>query len=168
MEGMNVRQDEPKCAFTGHRVQKLGLNRENGGNLLRQKLRDAVLAVYESGIRHFICGMAQGCDMYFAETVLALKAVHPDIVLEAAVPFPGQADRWSEPLRRHYEYLLSRCDLRTVLQREFTPSCMMRRNRYMVDRADVLIAVYNGSPGGTRNTLLYAMRRGVRIVEITL
>ena len=43
---------------------------------------------------------------------------------------------------------------------------MMRRNRYMVDNAAVLIAVYNGSPGGTRNTMLYAMRQGLEIIEI--
>ena len=39
---------------------------------------------------------------------------------------------------------------------------MMRRNRYMVDRSGRLIAVYNGVPkGGTYQTLLYAMKKGL-------
>ena len=38
----------------------------------------------------------------------------------------------------------------------------MRRNRYMVDHSARIIAVYNGVPrGGTDQTLLYAMRRGL-------
>ena len=45
---------------------------------------------------------------------------------------------------------------------------MQRRNEYMVDCAGVLIAAYNGSSGGTRNTLLYAMRRDIQIIEIAL
>ena len=42
---------------------------------------------------------------------------------------------------------------------------MARRNRYMVDRSSLLIAVYDGQPhGGTLNTLTYAMGHGVETV----
>ena len=34
---------------------------------------DAVELAYEQGYRHFLCGMAQGCDLYFCETVLRLR-----------------------------------------------------------------------------------------------
>ncbi|MGE4354543.1 MAG: SLOG family protein [Oscillospiraceae bacterium] len=162
---------ELKCAFTGHRENKLGLNwHENSPEyeLLRQQLYDAVQNVYLSGIHHFICGMAHGCDLYFAEAVLSLKSNHPDVVLEAAIPYAGQANGWNTTQRRKYDAVLARCDLRTVLQQTYTRDCMMRRNKYMVDSASVLIAVYNGSPGGTRNTLLYAMRQGLEIIEIEI
>ena len=43
---------------------------------------------------------------------------------------------------------------------------MSRRNRYMVDASSVLIAAYDGKPGGTMSTLLYAIRRGIEIIEI--
>jgi hypothetical protein len=39
--------------------------------------------------------MAQGSDLYFCEAVLALRRVHPDVVLEAAIPCPEQADGWA-------------------------------------------------------------------------
>lgn len=157
------------CCFTGHRIAKLPWgNDENDPRclLLKEKLAAVTEAVYESGVRHFICGMANGCDMYFAEAVLKLRSARPEITLEAAVPFEGQSDRWDAALRARYNVLLSLCDRHSVLQREHTPDCMMRRNRYMVDASSVLIACYDGRPGGTMNTLLYAMRQKVEVIEI--
>lgn len=34
----------------------------------------------------------------------------------------------------------------------------------MVDRASKVIAVYNGEPGGTRNTIRYAEKKAVPVV----
>lgn len=157
------------CCFSGHRPSKLPW----GGNendprciALKARLYDAVLAAYDEGYRHFICGMAQGCDMYFCETVLRLRQAHPEVSLEAAIPCPSQADSWSEVQRQRYQTLLSHCDFETMVQAEYTPDCMQRRNRYMVDHAALLIAVHDGLPGGTRRTIEYAMRRGLDIVDI--
>ena len=160
-----------KCAFTGHRENKLAPDWSEDSNScreLKQLIFDAVENVYQSGVYYFICGMAQGCDLYFAEAVLKLAKEHPDIVLEAAIPYAGQADHWHFDVRRRYEDILSHCHKRTVLQQHYSRDCMMRRNRYMVDSSSVLIAVYNGSPGGTRNTMLYAMRQGLEIIEIEI
>jgi len=157
------------CCFTGHRIAKLPWrSNENDPRCaaLKERLAAVTEAVYQSGVRHFICGMANGCDLYFAETVLALRAVHPDVTLEAAIPFEGQADRWDAYQRARYNVLLSRCDRHTLLQKEHTPECMMRRNRYMVDAASVVIACYDGTPGGTMNTLLYAMRQKKEVIEV--
>ena len=43
---------------------------------------------------------------------------------------------------------------------------MLRRNRYMVDHANRVIAVYNGNPkgSGTLRTLNYALNEGVPVV----
>jgi hypothetical protein len=35
----------------------------------------------------------------------------------------------------------------------------------MVDNSSVLIAAFGGSKGGTMNTMLYAMRQGLEIIE---
>lgn len=158
-----------KCAFTGHRESKLAENWSEYSSeyrALKQYMLNAIENVYQSGIHYFICGMAHGCDLYFAETVLEFKQEHPDVELEAAIPYAGQADRWNEHLRQRYEAVLRACSKCTVIQQAYTRDCMMRRNRYMVDNAAVLIAVYNGTPGGTRNTILYAMRQGLEIIEI--
>ncbi len=157
------------CCFSGHRPGKLPWgNQENDERCLRlkERLYDAVLMAYDEGYRHFICGMAQGCDMYFCEAVLQLREVHAEVSLEAAVPCPTQANGWSREQRERYQRLLAQCDYETVVQQEYTPDCMQRRNRYMVDHASLLIAVHEGLPGGTRRTIEYAMRRGLDIVDI--
>ena len=52
-----------------------------------------------------------------------------------------------------------------MVQHHYTKGCMLRRNRYMVDRSSLLIAVYDGTPkGGTMNTLAYALRQGVETI----
>ena len=99
---------------------------------LKAKLRAAVESAIHEGMEHFICGMAEGCDLYFAETVLALKSTYPHITLEAAIPCPSQADGWGEAQKSRYRDILARCDYETMVQQSYTPGCMQRRNRYMV------------------------------------
>ena len=158
------------CCFTGHRPEKLPWGDDEADprcRALKQKLADAVEAAYEEGIRHFICGMARGCDLYFAEAVLALRARQEDVSLEAAVPCLTQAERWPEEDRLRWSSLLERCDLETLVQERYTRGCMLRRNRYMVDHSALVIAVYDGAGGGTRQTLEYAIRRKVPFVDIS-
>ena len=162
---------EQTCCFTGHREAKLpwgGNENDPRCRRLQQQLCDVVEAVYADGIRHYICGMANGCDLYFLEAVLRLRRTHPDVTVEAAIPYEGQADHWREPLRRRYVQLLGQCDYQTLVQSAYTSGCMMRRNRYMVDHARILIAAYTGAAGGTQRTLLYALRRGLEIIEIPI
>lgn len=162
---------EQTCCFTGHRPNHLpwGAN-ENDPRCLQ--LRDSIAAqlegAYQAGYRHFLCGMALGCDSYFARAVLALRQLHPEVSLEAAVPCGSQPDRWSLAQRQQYNALLDQCDKVTVLQIHYTPDCMMRRNRYMVDHSSLLLACYNGYPGGTQNTILYAQREGIQVIMIDI
>ena len=159
------------CTFTGHRENKLPWrDDETDPRCLRLKrcIYDAVESVYQSGVRHYICGMATGGDLYFGEAVLRLRAEHPEVTLEAAVPCEGQSAGWPAALRRRYDRLAGECDYLTVLQKDYTPDCMLRRNRYMVDASAVLISAYNGAPGGTRSTLLYAMRQGLQIIQLPM
>ena len=110
--------------------------------------------------------MAQGCDFYFAEAVLALRELHPDVTLEAAIPCATQADRWPAVDRERYVELLARCDEQHLIQQAYSPGCMQRRNQYMVDHSALLLAAFAGLPGGTMNTILYAQRSGVETVVI--
>ena len=162
---------EHSCGFTGHRPQKLpwGMNETDTRCLaLKQEIAVRLEAIYALGYRHFLCGMAIGCDMYFAEAVLALREKNGDVTLEAVIPFGDQPGRWSPQLRRRYNELIDRADKVTVLQYGYTPDCMMRRNRYMVDHASLLLACYDGRPGGTMSTILYAERSEVKVIVIEI
>ncbi|MBQ6927678.1 MAG: DUF1273 family protein [Oscillospiraceae bacterium] len=162
---------ERSCCFTGHRPQKLpwGANEADPRcTALKLELEARLAGIYELGYRHFLCGMAIGCDMYFAEAVLKLREEHPDVTLEAAIPCGDQPARWSQGQRRRYNELVDRADKVTVLQIDYSPDCMMRRNRYMVDRSSLLLACCDGRPGGTMNTILYAERNEVKVVIIEI
>ena len=159
------------CCFTGHRPTKLPWGEDERAPrclALKARLAELLEDCYRQGYRHFICGMAQGADMYFGEAVLALREKHPDVTLEAAIPCEEQAARWKERDRNRYFGLVERCDLETMVQHRYTSGCMQRRNRYMVDRSSLVLAVYDGMLGGTMYTLTYAMRQGVRVVTMDL
>lgn len=120
------------CSFTGHRAKKLpwGFD-ENDPNCvaLKSRLQGIIETLCETGVERFLCGMANGCDLYFAEAVLLLQERYPHIVLEAAVPCPSQSSRWSEGEKARYQTILSRCHRVKTISPVYTRSCMMERNR---------------------------------------
>ena len=76
---------------------------------------------------------------------------------------------WPEGERERYRSILERCDYETLVQHHYDRFCMMRRNRYMVDRSARLLAVYDGVPqGGTAQTLAYALRKGLHVTLLEL
>ena len=166
-----MRSRQISCCFTGHRPEKLPWRYNEADprcTSLKRRIADAVEAAYREGYRHFLCGMAQGCDLYFCECVLALRQGYPDVTVEAAIPCPTQADSWPADQRERYRRLVEECDFETLVSASYTSSCMQRRNRYMVDHASLLIAAFDGTAGGTQYTMQYAMSRGVPIVDLPL
>ena len=157
--------------FSGYRPEKLPWGYDECDPRcaqLKQRLRRAVCAACDDGFRHFICGMARGVDTYCAEIVLALRPQYPDLTLEAAIPCPTQADAWPEAERDRYRELVARCDMETMVSDTYSSTCMQRRDRYMVDHAMLLIAAFDGTAGGTRYTVEYALRRGIEIFDVSI
>ena len=157
--------------FSGYRPAKLpwGYDEEDPRcAALKARLLQAAETACREGYRHFICGMARGVDTYCAELVLSLRQKYPDITLEAAIPCPDQPDAWTPAQRERWRDIVERCDYETVVQDHYSAGCMQRRNRYMVDHAARLIAVFDGQEGGTRRTVEYAMRCGLEIVYIDM
>jgi len=170
-KGGDELEREKSCCFSGHRPNKLPWGWDEGDLrcvALKERIWDEVRRAYDDGCRHFICGMAQGSDFYFCEAVLMLRDERPGVTVEAAIPCEEQADRWPQEDRERYERLIGLCDFETMVQRHYDRSCMLRRNRYMVDHAARLIAVYDGSRGGTRYTIRYAQGKGTKVVVLEL
>ena len=162
---------EITCCFTGHRPVKLpwGMNEQDPRCLaLKEQIAATLEGIYESGYRHFICGMAIGCDTYFAKAVLTLRAAHEDVILEAAIPCDNQDGKWNRRQQETYARLLESCDITTYVSHAYTPHCMMRRNEYMIDRSSLLLACFNGRSSGTMSTILYAERSGIRTVILDI
>lgn len=160
------------CCFTGHRPQKLPWGYDESDSRcieLKELIAEQLQLLYDSGVRRFVCGMAAGCDFYFAEEVIRLAREKRDIVLEAAIPFAGQASSLpTDELKERYDNILSHCAVQTVLSSNYHNFCMQLRNRYMVDMSDKLLAVSAGLMGGTNYTIDYARRKGLETVIIKI
>lgn len=158
------------CCFTGHRPQSLPFRSNESDERyidLKHRLKENITKmITENDVTHFISGMAIGVDMYAAEIVLELKETYPHITLEAVIPCENQSEKWNKQLRNRYMVILEKCDVHTVLQKEYTADCMHKRNRYMVDKSAYVIAVWNGKPSGTGKTVKYAEKCECEIIRV--
>lgn len=138
------------CAFTGHRPKKFpwGYNETDTRCVaLKQTLTREIVKLIEAGYTDFLSGMAEGADTWAAMVVLALKKENPALKLHCVLPCEGQADEV------------------VYVSREYSKDCMLKRNRYLVDHAACLLAVYNGEwRGGTTMTVRYARKLGREVI----
>lgn len=161
---------EQCCAFTGHRPKKFPW-RDNEADArcdaLKKALAEQIVGLVDAGYTDFFSGMAEGVDTWAALAVLALKEENPVLKLHCVLPCEGQADRWSSSSRELYFSILEQADSLVYVSREYSKDCMLKRNRYLVDHAACLLAVYNGEwRGGTAMTVRYARKLGREIVVL--
>lgn len=160
------------CCCTGHRQKsfpfRYGIDIQKHSAYLQALLQKIEFAITEYGITHFISGMALGVDLDFAEIVLKLRNKYP-ITLECAIPCPNQTLKWNDTDKLRYESILKRADKISLISERYTPECMLKRNRYMVDKSELVIAVFNGiEQGGTWHTINYARKTDTAIELIDL
>lgn len=158
------------CAFTGHRPRKFpwGYDETDTRCLaLKMKLTEQIAKLVDTGYTDFFSGMAEGTDTWAALTVLGLKKDNPALKLHCALPCAGQANRWSDSARELYYSILEQADDVMYVGQEYSKGCMLKRNRYLVDHAACLLAVYNGEhKGGTAMTVRYAQKKKRKILII--
>lgn len=143
------------CALTGHRVLPQNFN--------VNALYDALEACIRTGCDRFLCGMARGFDLTALKCLADLREKYK-ITLVACIPYRGQARSMHGEDRALYCSLLDVCDEKIVLHEAYMSGCFLERNRYMVDRADVLLAYCTQAEGGTAYTVGYAKKRGVNVI----
>lgn len=142
-----------RVAFTGHRPDKLG-----GYVIPNPTYHKVVTQIHDQLVRlkptQVISGMALGVDQWAAEIALDL-----DIPLLAAIPFKGQEATWPDDSKKKYHALLSKAaKVVAVCEPGYAAWKMFKRNEWMVDNCDLLIAVWDWSPGGTAGCIKYAQK----------
>ncbi len=95
--------------------------------------------------------------------MLALRDEGTAVRLICASPYRGFESRWSREWQGRYRRVVKRADLVRFICPNYSLDCFQRRNEWMVDHSARVIAVYNGQPSGTRNTIEYAKRQGVPV-----
>lgn len=147
------------CALTGHRV----LGKDFPAEGTEKKLR----TLLENGTDTFLCGMALGFDLLCGEMLARLKKEFP-LRLVACVPCADQSGRYPFSEKKRYAALLERCDEQVVLHKRYETGCMFERNRYMVDRCDMVLAYLRGAceKGGTYYTVRYAQKTGKPVLYV--
>ena len=146
-------------ATTGHRPEKLGGHSLSTEDRLRRLAVRELRRLSPDGV---ISGMALGWD-----TAIAQAADELGIRFIAAIPFRGQESVWPAESKKRYQSLLAKAKI--VVEVSAPPYAawkMQRRNVWMVDHCDFLLALWDGSDGGTANCLAYAKarQRGVETV----
>jgi len=158
------------CSFTGHRPQKFPWRYNEGDPAcvaLKETLAEQIAALVEKGYTHFLSGMAEGTDVWAAQSVLTFREKNPALKLHCILPCFNQSEKWSASSQARYRSILEQADSVIFINREDKKDCMLERNRFLVSYAATVLAVYNGERrGGTAATVRYARRLGREVIVI--
>ena len=149
------------CCFTGHRDIPQDQEQE-----IRRRLEGVLRCFIEKGIRYFGSGGARGFDLMAADVVLQLKKEFPHIRLIMVLPCRDQTRGWRGEDIRYYESILAQADKVVYIQEKYSPDCMQKRNRHLVDYSFVCVAYCTRDTGGTANTIRYARQKGLKIIHL--
>ena len=145
------------CALTGHRSLPPDFNANAVYDMLETLIRE--------GYDEFYCGMAEGFDLIALDCLVALKGrYHVRVV--ACIPFEGQEKAFAPMEKKKYRDLLAWCEQKIVLFPSYRNGCYLVRDRYMVDRADALLAYCTREKGGSAYTVKYANEKGIPVYRV--
>lgn len=151
-----------RCCFTGHRPEKLNRPERE----IKLELKKEICRALEDDFTVFISGMARGVDIWAAEEVLQLRKDGILVRLICACPYPGFERNWSNSWQRRYAAILNQADLVCFISPYYSSNCFQVRNEWMVNHSSKVIAVFNGQPSGTKNTIDYAQQQGISVHQI--
>lgn len=126
-----------------------------------------ILSELSSFDKVVVSSLAAGTDQLFADTALCHNA-HLQVIIPSEgyrQTFTGSTDL------EHYDYLLKRAE--SIITLDFAnPSeeAYMCAGRQVVDRCQLLVAVWNGLPavglGGTADVVQYALNQGRHVTHL--
>lgn len=156
-----IRHKSQTACFTGHRrlpAEKI--------DAILSGLNETVESLIAAGVTDFISGGALGFDQIAAALIISKRQMGHNIRLTFALPCADQDKYWSEKARTLYRDLLNEADEVVCLSPAYHASCMKERNRYMIDHCAYCVCALLESSGGTYQTIRYARRNGVTVVNV--
>lgn len=168
---------ELSCCGFGHRILLIDIEKP-----LREVLERLV---EERGVRVFYTGGMGEFDELFARTVRGMKRECPSLRLVLVLPYltrelstgkqrygaayGGQIARATSvgPGHGWYEALCDEILIPAELDGVHPKAAIGLRNRWMVDRSDIVIAALHRDFGGAAEAVRYAEARGKEVVRIS-
>ena len=144
---------------TGHRPPRLG------GYTAAVERRLATLAqqvLEQLRPARVLTGMAQGWDLAIAEA-----CIRGEIPFTAALAHPEPDATWPAAQRERFAAVLGRAAQVHTQAPARAPGVHHARDRWIVERSDRLVALWDGTPsGGTYGAIRSARKRGVPVIEV--
>jgi uncharacterized phage-like protein YoqJ len=158
---MNISESNTIICGTGHRPNKLGGYSIEVFNKLVEVIEEFLT---KHRPKMIISGMAIGFDQ-----ALVQAAMNLGVPFIAAIPCNNQDITWPQHVKERYAYMLSKAEkIHQVCKGGYQPIKMQIRNEWMVDNAHFVLALWDGSSGGTGNCIKYANRKSVNKPIINL
>ena len=149
------------ACFTGHRE----LPRGQELLALHSKLLAEIDRAVSDGITVFFAGGAVGFDMLAAEAIAKLQATYPALQLVLALPCRNHDKSWCDDDRDRLAEIITSGAQVIFVSDEYTTTAMTKRNRFMVDNSELVIAYFDGNPRtGTGATVRYAANTGKKVI----
>lgn len=146
-------------SFTGHRPNNLfGYDIfSKDYDPLKDRIKETLVKIKPTKA---ISGMALGADQLCAHICIELN-----IPFIAAIPFAGQERVWPNESKTAYNDLLAKAEkTHIVCEGGYSSHKLQLRNEWMVDNSDIIISIFNGSSGGTKNCIDYAKKNNKQII----
>ena len=163
------------CAVTGHRPTRFKF-KYNEKNTLCKKIKASMLEIFrtlhdENGVTRYYVGGALGVDMWAAELLLSLhkQPGYEDIELIVAMPFENYFLSWDDQSKRRLSAITRSASCCITVGKEAGAVSYKKRNYFMVDHADFLLAVYDNNRrirSGTGQTVNYALKKNRSILFV--
>lgn len=145
------------CSVTGHRIMEKAFD--------KKRLKDIFLSLYDIGYRTFLVGMALGFDTVCFQVLEEIRKER-DIEIIACVPCLTQSYKFTVSQKKEYDRMLSVSDQTVLISEAYDENCMQKRNEYMVDNSSVIVTYIRRDFGGTFNTVKYAEKKGIQIINV--
>ena len=145
------------CTFAGHRdicaTEKLISN-------LKEHIE---ILITKENVSEFLVGNYGGFDHISAKTVRELQKVYPHIKLILVIPYLTKViTKYKEQFYEKYDSILM-ADMPLSTPKNLR---IIKSNQYMVDKSDFLICFINRGWGGAAQTVDYAEKKGIKVINI--
>lgn len=149
------------CCFTGHRDLSPYTPKE-----VFNETRNVISRLFDKGVIYFGTGGALGFDTVAAQAVLSVQKEHPEVKLILVLPCENQTKYWKEKDIKIYNEIKEKADKVKILSSTYYNGCMQKRNRHLVDCSGYCICFKTKDEGGTAYTVDYAIKNGLKVINI--